>query len=268
MNTTATRPSTVRPRSTVQAQPPRLQPGPVTLYAQLAAILRDRILTGAWKLGDDIPTLDELVREFSVARVTARQAIQTLVDEGLLSSQRGRRTFVTYEAPPVDANPLYSSTGSITSDGSNYSIEIIHSERFTGLPAQFSGPGTAVGEYMRIRKVDSHDGVPYAISDNFVAMPIYKNFAAHAERKIKLSRLVRDHARPKLVEGSELIKVATLNYEEAGLLQTSIGSAAAHVTRVFLGADGKVAYFGQFLYRADRFAIQRDITDLLTNKSL
>lgn len=268
MTSTATRPSIARTRTAVQTQPPRLQPGPVTLYAQLAAILRDRILTGTWKLDDNIPTLDELVTEFSVARVTARQAIQTLVDEGLLSSQRGRRTFVTYEMPAIDANPLYSSTGSITSDGSNYAIEIIHSERFGGLPAQFKGPGFAFAEYMRIRKVDSHDGIPYAISDNFVAMPIYKSFPPHAERKIKLSRLVRDHARPKLVDGTELIKVATLNYEEANLLQTTIGSAAAQVTRIFFAAEQKVAYFGHFLYRADRFAIQRNISNLLTQKAL
>src|SRR6516225_2476115 len=190
MNTTATRPSASRDRVSAQAQPPRLQPGPVTLYAQLAAVLRDRIFTGTWKLNDDIPSLDELGAEFSVARVTARQAIQTLVDEGLLSSQRGRRTYVTYDAPPDDVNPLYSSTGSITSDGSNYSIEVILKERFSGLPAQHKGPGVAHGEYMRIRKVDSHDGIPYAISDNFVAMSIYKSFPANAEKKIKLSRLV------------------------------------------------------------------------------
>jgi GntR family transcriptional regulator len=242
---------------------PRLEHGPVTLYAQLATILRDRILTGAWKYGDEIPSLDELVEEFSVARVTARQAVQILVDESLLSSQRGRRTYVTFEAPQADANPLYSSTGSITSNGSNYSIDIISRQEFDGLPAQFTGPGKPAGRYMRIRKVDSHDGVPYAISDNYVSFPIFSRFPANAERKIKLSRLVRDYARPKLAHGREVIKVATLSYEEATRLQTAIGSAAAFVTRVFISAGDSVAYFGQFYYRADRFAVERDITDVL-----
>jgi GntR family transcriptional regulator len=242
---------------------PRLQPGPVTLYAQLAAILRDRIVTGAWKHEDEIPTLDQLAEEFSVARVTVRQAVQILADENLLSSQRGRRTFVTFEAPAINANPLYSSTGSITSDGSNYSIEIIRREEFSRLPPQFAGPGTSLGRYMRIRKVDSHDGIPYAVSDNFVALAIYKRFPVGAEKKVKLSRLVRDYAKPKLVRGSEQIKVAALTYEDAARLQTAMGGPAAFVTRVFLSAGDKVAYFGQFFYRADRFAIERDITELL-----
>lgn len=242
---------------------PRLLPGPVTLYAQLAAILRDRIVSGVWKLGDELPTLEELVQEFSVARVTARQAVQMLVDENLLSSQRGRRTFVTFQTPDTDANPLYSSTGSITSDGSNYSIEIIDREEFEGLPPQFGGPGTPAEKYMRIRKIDSHDGIPYAVSDNFVALSIYKRFPANAERKMKLSRLVRDYARPKLTRGHEQIKVTSLDYENAARLQTSIGSPTANVIRVFLSEAGKVAYFGQFFYRADRFAIDRDISDLL-----
>src|SRR4051812_48783021 len=103
----------------------RLQSGPVTLYAQLASILRDRVISGLWKGGEEIPTLEQLVEEFSVARVTVRQAVQILSEEGLLSSQRGRRTFVTFEAPAANANPLYSSTGSINSDGQNYSIQIL-----------------------------------------------------------------------------------------------------------------------------------------------
>lgn len=242
----------------------RLQSGPVTLYAQLANILRDHIVSGVWKDGEEIPTLDQLVEEFSVARVTVRQAVQMLVEEQLLSSQRGRRTFVTFQHPTGgDANPLYSSTGSIDSDANNYSIEIISREEFVGLPPVFTGPGAPEEKYMRIRKVDSHDGVPYAMSDNFVSLSIYKRFAANAERKVKLSRLVRDNARPALATGYEHITVALLNYEEATRLQTSTGSPAAKVTRVFLNQADKVAYFGQFHYRGDRFRVTRDITDLL-----
>jgi Transcriptional regulators len=244
--------------------PVRLQSGPVTLYAQLANILRDRIVSGVWKYGEEIPTLGQLVEEFSVARVTVRQAVQMLVEEQFLSSQRGRRTSVTFRhASGGDANPLYSSTGSIDSDAGDYQIEIISREEFVGLPPAFTGPGMPEEKYMRIRKVDSRDGIPYAMSDNFVALAIYRRFAANAERKIKLSRLVRDNARPVLTKGYENITVALLNYEEATCLQTSTGSPTAKVTRVFLNKANKVAYFGQFHYRGDRFGVTRDISDLL-----
>ena len=41
-----------------------------------------------------IATLEELESEFSVARVTVRQAIELLQDEGLLKSHQGKGTFV------------------------------------------------------------------------------------------------------------------------------------------------------------------------------
>ena len=242
-----------------------LQAGPVTLYAQLASILRDRIITGVWKSEEEIPTLEDLVQEFSVARVTVRQAVQILADEGLLSSQRGRRTFVTYKPPVDDANPLFSSTGSIESESTNYSINIFSRQEFDELPQQYAAFGTPMGKYIRIRKVDSENGTPYSVSDNYVAAAVFRRFPARAELKMKLSRLVRDHSSPPVVEGRERILVGAANYEEADHLKVPIGSPVAHVTRAFLSSDNQLVYVAAFSYRGDRFAIERDITHALVN---
>lgn len=241
-----------------------LQSGPVTLYAQLANILRDRIVHGTWKPGEEVPTLEELAKEFSVARVTVRQAVQTLVEEKMLSSQRGRRTFVTFEPPPAaESAPLYSSIGGVDTAGGSFGIKILSKQEVGALPAYFSGPGISDAGYMRIRKVESHNGIPYAVSDNFISMGLFKRIPTNAERKIKLSRLVRDHARPRLTRGTERITVSTLNVEEATHLQAPLGSPAARVTRVFLGSKSHVAFFSQVAYRGERFAIERDISDML-----
>ena len=67
----------------------------VPLYVQLADLFRQRIVKGVWKQGDKLPSLEQLVAEFEVARVTVRQAIDRLTRDGLVSPQRGRGTFVT-----------------------------------------------------------------------------------------------------------------------------------------------------------------------------
>ena len=48
-----------------------------------------------WPPGSKVPSLEALVDEFKVARVTVRQAIEILSREGLLLPQRGRGTFVS-----------------------------------------------------------------------------------------------------------------------------------------------------------------------------
>src|SRR5919112_909081 len=71
----------------------------VPLYLQVGSVLRQRIETGYWQPGQKISTLEELEREFEVARVTVRQAIELLREEGLLRCQQGRGTFVADEPP-------------------------------------------------------------------------------------------------------------------------------------------------------------------------
>jgi len=67
----------------------------VPLYIQVASVLRMRIQSGQWRIGEKISTLEELEREFEVARVTVRQAVDVLREEGLLQARQGLGTFVS-----------------------------------------------------------------------------------------------------------------------------------------------------------------------------
>ena len=63
-------------------------------YAVLAQALRQRIFTGDWAPGVPLPAEQTLARENAVALGTMRQALQVLVDEGLIERIHGRGTFV------------------------------------------------------------------------------------------------------------------------------------------------------------------------------
>ncbi|MCH4825388.1 GntR family transcriptional regulator [Planococcus halocryophilus] len=65
------------------------------LYSQVEVILEDKILTGAWDEGFQIPTENELANTYDVSNITVKRAVMNLVDKGLLIRQRGRGTFVT-----------------------------------------------------------------------------------------------------------------------------------------------------------------------------
>ncbi|MGF7159298.1 GntR family transcriptional regulator [Rhodoligotrophos appendicifer] len=240
-----------------------LQPGPVTLYAQLARILRDRIYSGVWKDGEEIPTLEQLALQYNVARVTVRQAIQMLSNEGLLSSQRGRRTFVTYQVSVSDGRPLFSSIGAVEIDAAHYGIEILEKEQLETIIHPSLSHGTPHGPYMRVRKLDSERDNPYSLSENYVALDIYKKFPKGAERRVKIVRLVREHADPKPVSAFERISVDMPEYEEARLLKISSSLPVARLSRVFLDANNRILLFGTYTYRGDRFGIERDISNFV-----
>jgi len=65
------------------------------LYKTLTDEIRRRIRSGEFAVGARIPTEHELCAGEGVSRTTVRQAVQALVNEGVLDRQQGRGTFVT-----------------------------------------------------------------------------------------------------------------------------------------------------------------------------
>ena len=68
--------------------------GPVPVYRQIAALVRDAIRRGDYPPGRAIPSAKRLAQQYDVAEVTARKAVLALVDEGLLEGVTGRGMFV------------------------------------------------------------------------------------------------------------------------------------------------------------------------------
>lgn len=71
-----------------------LQRGATALYYQLVQKLRKHIITGEFAPGDALPIEPQLCEKFGVSRITVRKAVEILENEGLVSRQQGRGTFV------------------------------------------------------------------------------------------------------------------------------------------------------------------------------
>jgi GntR family transcriptional regulator len=244
----------------------RLQSGPTTLYAQLANIMRGRITSGEWPDGTNIPTLQELCEQYHVARVTARQATQDLVQEGLLSSKRGTRTYVTYTEPEASAEggkALLSPIGDVNAGIKNLQIDILAERLVDHLPVGWK-TDREQGEYMLIEKVSRDGAVPFAYSECYIARHVFDAFPKGGERRKILAQLVRDHADPPAVGGSEKMRVAAADYQEAMHLGCAMSSPIARIRRVFWDRNNHAIYLVQTAYRADRFEIEHDLATYLT----
>ncbi len=66
----------------------------VPMHRQIAHQLREAISKGEYALGDRIPTEPELSEHFGVSRITARQAVEHLVRDGVVVRKQGKGTFV------------------------------------------------------------------------------------------------------------------------------------------------------------------------------
>lgn len=73
--------------------------GRVSVWAQIADDLRAKIADGTLAADTQIPTEAELTARYGVARATVRQALTTLVNEGLIVSRAPRGYFVRHRKP-------------------------------------------------------------------------------------------------------------------------------------------------------------------------
>ena len=64
------------------------------VYLQIHDAIKNKIANGYWNVGDRLPSERELSEVFGVSRMTLRQAIQTLADEGILERKVGSGTYV------------------------------------------------------------------------------------------------------------------------------------------------------------------------------
>ena len=67
---------------------------PIPAYYQIAVDIHQRIANGEWRAGDKIPPEVELAEEYQVSRMTMRNALGQLANEGILDRKPGNGTFV------------------------------------------------------------------------------------------------------------------------------------------------------------------------------
>ena len=71
--------------------------GAMPLYKQIETIIKESIDNGEYSFGDILPAESEYMREYSVSRITVRQALQNLASGGYVKGQPGIGTIVAYK---------------------------------------------------------------------------------------------------------------------------------------------------------------------------
>lgn len=80
----------------------------VSLYYHVEKYIREKIESHEWAPGDKLPTEAELAEFFNVSRTTIRQAVDGMVDSGILIRKQGSGTYVTqqpYARSRLDTQP-------------------------------------------------------------------------------------------------------------------------------------------------------------------
>lgn len=228
----------------------------IPLYHQIANDLRERIVSGAWAAGRRLPSEAELTQLYGASRITIRQALANLADEGLVSREPGRGSFV--RDPSITAGPrrLTSFTDEMRSRG-------MHSTS-TVLANRIEPADTRTAELLqvdvgtptvRLERLRYGDGQPVGIQVSHLVAAQVPGFETLDFSDRSLYEELARRAGITIEEAEETYIVSAIDGSDAERLEVAPGTPGLVVERVGW-SGGQVVEFTRSLMRGDRYRVQ------------
>ena len=225
----------------------------VPLYSQIAEALAALILDGTLAPGTRIEDEVSMARRLEVSRPTTRQALQRLVDRGLISRRRGAGTVVTspHVRRPMELSSLLAD---LTKSGHTVSTSITEYSMHPADEEEAEHLGIEAGTNVtRIRRVRSADGEPLALMENLLPAAI-----APSHEELEQDGLYNLLRAQGVVPATATQSIGARNATpaEAGVLEEKRRAALLTVTRTAYDSSGAVIEYGTHVYRASRYSFE------------
>lgn len=226
---------------------------PIPVYYQLKEDIKNKINIGVWKVGQCIDSERELSDNYDVSRMTVRQALGELVQEGILVREKGKGTFVC--EPKVKQRDIMSFSEIVKKSGRESDTGILEFERIhTPEAMQELLPFDEVYKINRLRIVEGE-----VIANEIIYIPC--DYCGYMDRQ--------------LLKGSfyELLKTFgyVIDHSEAALQAIIMDDSYKKLFNVNetvpliksysknLTSDGKLLFIEESIYRSDKYVLEVNI---------
>jgi len=231
---------------------------PIPRYLQLAELIRQRVAKEHWPPASLLPSIEHLMREFDVARVTVRQAIALLADEGLLSPQRGRGTFITGKPGARRQLRVETTLDDLVAMYSGDRPD--HATLAEGVadPVLTDKDGIKAPKYYYLRRIHSRNGERYCVISIYIDHRVFRRASARFRRELALPVLT-SLPNLKIAGARQTLTISTADVETSRLLGIPINAPVGEVRRVMCGPDRTVIYLAEVTYRGDYIHLEMDL---------
>ncbi len=227
---------------------------PVPLYFQLAQQLEAAIETGALTPGSLLGNEIELAGRLGLSRPTVRQAIQSLVDKGLLVRRRGVGTQVVHSQVrrPLELSSLFDD---LESAGQRPATQVVLNTVEPASTEVAAALSVAEGsEVHRVERLRLAHGEPMAYLCNFLPPKLLELDSDRMEAT-GLYRLMRG-AGITLHSARQSVGARAASADEGERLGEPAGTPVLTMQRTTFDDTGRAVEFGTHIYRASRYSFE------------
>jgi GntR family transcriptional regulator len=222
-------------------------------YKRIANSLTKDIESGKLTIGDAVPPERELASTFDVSLMTARQALQQLTQEGLLTRRPCVGTFV---APPkIQFNRLTGFTEEMLRRGCAPRSRVLAADRTDKDEEACARLALPFGsEIVRLQRLRMSDDEAFAVETCYMEA---KRFAGileeHFERRSLFETLSSSYG-IRISYADEEVDSTAADSRTASLLGLQTGAPILRIRQLLFGSTGPIVY-STALYRSDRHAV-------------
>ncbi len=222
---------------------------PVPAYRQLKAFLAEGILQKTWE--GEIPSERQLSELAGVTRMTVRQAVGELVNEGLLHRIKGKGTFIT--KPKFEQHNIMSFSALLQSRGMPSRTRILWFDPYfsdmTAVSPEWVGRGD---RFYRLRRLRCAGDDPVGIEEVFLPYSLCPGLEKH-DLTGSLYEILFSYGH--VVHGQDVrIAARRPTEEEAGIFSIRRDTPLLEVHGNSLAEDRTPLFFERAAYLSDRFS--------------
>jgi GntR family transcriptional regulator len=220
-------------------------------YQRIQNVIRERIAAGELTTGDAVESERELARIHGVSLMTARHALSSLEQEGLVERRRGAGTFIA--APKIHFNKLTSYSEQMASRGLATSAKVLVSKIIDSdqeICARLGLP--PMSRLVKIQRLRLAAGEPFAHETCYLSADEFQGLASAALGRESLFSILQRDYNVELAHADEEVDATAADPGTADLLGIARKSPLLRIRQVIFSTKGKAVIYALCLYRSDR----------------
>ena len=230
----------------------------IPLYYQLENVLREKITSGAFEAGERLPTESDLIEQYGVSRITVRQALQALDEEGLIERQQGRGTFVSNRKSRkkrfAGTIHLTGSLDELIEMGMDTPVKVLEMNRVEADSHEAESLEIKIGTPIyRLKRLRLNEGKPFGLIINYLPDEIGSALTMAELSSGALLHTMETKLGLNLDNAIQQIHAELADPYVAKLLDVRVGTALLSIERTVYTNENKPVEFVHTLYRSDLY---------------
>ena len=226
----------------------------IPYYIQLIDILKEKVQSGTWVAGDQIPGEQDLCELYGVSRTVVRQSLRELELDGVITRRKGKGTFIS--SPKISEGLVQKLTGfyqDMVERGLKPETKVLHRNvtQATEKVARFLDidPGKKVVDILRLRSVN---GEPIQLVTSYIPLDVCPALATVDLTNRSLYQYMEEECGIFIARGKRYLEAVLASETEAALLGIEHGAPLLMLDSISYGENGEPIEYYHALHRGDR----------------